>query len=199
MASEITSICATAVPVPGNEIDTDRIIPALYLRCVTFEGLGQHAFKDDRQQDPAHPFDDPRYTGAEILISYRNFGCGSSREHAPQALRRWGIQAIVAESFAEIFFGNCTQLGIPCLTLSEQDCRRLIAMVQAVPSLVLTVDVALARVSLPDGVCFQGQIPAGAQKSLLTGQWDTTATLLAAGPAVDATAAELPYFSGWAI
>jgi len=106
MTGEITSICATGVPVPGNEIDTDRIIPARFLRCVTFEGLGQYAFADDRQQDPEHPFDDLRYQGAGILISNRNFGCGSSREHAPQALIRWGIRGIIAESFAEIFFGN---------------------------------------------------------------------------------------------
>ena len=109
--SKIEHVSGPGLPLLLDDIDTDRIIPARYLRCVTFDGLGEHAFEDDRQQNPEHPFDDTRYQNAKILVSGRNFGCGSSREHAPQALIRWGIRAIVAETFAEIFFGNCTSLG----------------------------------------------------------------------------------------
>src|SRR5690606_39263971 len=116
------------------------IIPARYLRCVTFDGLGEHAFEDDRKQDPNHPFDKPQYQGASVLVAGRNFGCGSSREHAPQALMRWGIQAVVAESFAEIFFGNCTSLGIPCLRASRADLEKLAAAIEADPTKELTVD-----------------------------------------------------------
>ncbi len=126
----ITTISGTAVPLLLDDIDTDRIIPARYLRCVSFDGLGEHAFKDDRQQDSAHPFDSEHHAEASILISGRNFGCGSSREHAPQALMRWGIQAIVAESFAEIFFGNCTGLGIPCVTAARADLANVATAVQ---------------------------------------------------------------------
>ncbi|MFN9238126.1 MAG: 3-isopropylmalate dehydratase small subunit, partial [Planctomyces sp.] len=114
-ASEIRSVSATAIPLLLDDIDTDRIIPARFLRCVTFDGLGEHAFEDDRRQDPHHPFDQPRFQKAGILLAGRNFGCGSSREHAPQSLMRWGIRAIIAESFAEIFFGNCNSLGIPAV------------------------------------------------------------------------------------
>src|SRR5262245_41363759 len=121
MPQAITQISGHGVPLLLDDIDTDRIIPARYLRCVTFDGLGEHAFEDDRKQDAKHPFDDPKYVGGAVLIAGRNFGCGSSREHAPQALMRWGIKAVIAESFAEIFFGNCTTLGIPCVSTGRAD------------------------------------------------------------------------------
>ena len=129
-----------AVPVRGNDIDTDRIIPARYLRTVTFDGLGEHAFEDDRAGG-GHPFDDPRFAGASILVAKANFGCGSSREHAPQALMRWGVEAFVAVSFAEIFFGNCAAMGLPCLKASDRDVERLMGAVEEDPALVVEIDV----------------------------------------------------------
>src|SRR6516164_3727905 len=136
----IEKITGRGIPLLLDDIDTDRIIPARYLRCVTFEGLGEHAFEDDRRQMPNHPFDDPRFRGASVLIVGRNFGCGSSREHAPQALMRWGIKAIVGESFGEIFFGNCTANGIPCVSVSPGDAKKLAEAVTADPALPLFVD-----------------------------------------------------------
>ncbi len=138
--TKIDQITGTGIPLLLDDIDTDRIIPARYLRCVTFEGIGVHAFEDDRQQDPKHSFNDPRFAKASILIAGRNFGCGSSREHAPQALMRWGIQAVIAESFAEIFFGNCTSLGIPDVTASRADLEKLVAAIKADPSMPIVVD-----------------------------------------------------------
>ena len=116
----------------GHDIDTDRIIPARYLKSVSFEGLERHVFADDRS-DPAHAFNQPQYQGAQVLLVNRNFGCGSSREHAPQALQRWGISAVVGEGYSEIFFGNSVQLGLPCLTVSHDDVERLMAAVEAEP------------------------------------------------------------------
>src|SRR5512146_3289418 len=143
---QITSVTGRAVHVPGNDIDTDRIIPARFMKCVTFDGLGAYLFHDVRKNpdgsDRAHPLNDPRFRGATILLSGANFGCGSSREHAPQALQKHGIAAIVAESFAEIFFGNCTTLGLPCVCASRADIEQVAAAVAADPSLAITVDVA---------------------------------------------------------
>ena len=144
--TKVLSVTGKAVTVRGNDIDTDRIIPARFLRCVSFDGLTGHAFEDDRLQlkeaGKVHAFDEPKFQDAEILIGGSNFGCGSSREHAPQALKRWnkGIKAIVAESFAEIFFGNCTTLGIPCVTADEADLEKLMAANEAEPTAEVTVD-----------------------------------------------------------
>jgi 3-isopropylmalate/(R)-2-methylmalate dehydratase small subunit len=192
MPQAIASVVGTAVPLVLDDIDTDRIIPARYLRCVTFDGLGEHAFEDDRQQDPAHPFNQERYRGGKILIAGRNFGCGSSREHAPQALLRWGIQAIIAESFAEIFFGNCTALGVPCVTAARTDLEALSNAVQQQPSLNVTVDVAGLKVT-GGGVSFRVTMLSSAQTSLVSGNWDFLGQLLDGSDAVLRTAAGIPY------
>jgi 3-isopropylmalate/(R)-2-methylmalate dehydratase small subunit len=142
----IETITGTGLPLLLDDIDTDRIIPARYLRAVTFDGLGEHAFEDDRRQDPQHPFDRPQHRGASILIVGRNFGCGSSREHAPQALIRWGIKAIVGESFAEIFFGNCTALGVPCVSATRGELEKLAAAIANDPNILITVDMMSAVV-----------------------------------------------------
>jgi 3-isopropylmalate/(R)-2-methylmalate dehydratase small subunit len=195
--SEIKQITGRGVPLLLDDIDTDRIIPARYLRCVTFDGLGEHAFEDDRKQDPAHPFNDERYAGGNVLITGRNFGCGSSREHAPQSLMRWGIKAVVAESFAEIFFGNCTSLGIPCATASRPDLERLVAVVRACPETQLTVDLQTCEVRFGDesvGVV----IPPSTRNALMTGRYDFLGQLLEAAPQVRETADRLPYMVAFA-
>ncbi len=195
--AKVREVRGRAVPLRGNDIDTDRIIPARYLRCVTFDGLGAHAFEDDRAQDPTHAFNQPRFTGAAILIAGRNFGCGSSREHAPQALAKWGIRGVVAESFAEIFFGNCLALGIPCLTVSAADNAKLWAAAEQDPKAEFAMDVAAGKVS-GGGVLAAAGIPAGAKQALLEGTWNATAILSEAGAAIEATAARLPYLARFA-
>ena len=191
-SSIVTAVVARGIPVRGNDIDTDRIIPARYLRCVTFDGLGDHPFEDDRKSDPRHPFDNDAYAGAGILIANRNFGCGSSREHAPQALMRWGIHALLGESFAEIFFGNCLALGIPCATLSHAAIKALMAAVEANPMTTLTLDLERQQVTA-GGATYAAAIPDGARSQLIAGTWDTLAQLLDAKDAVAATAGRIPY------
>lgn len=143
--SEIKKIGGTAVPVRGNDIDTDRIIPARFLRCVSFDGLGEHAFEDDRAGEKAkgkvHPFDDARFQGAKVLVANSNFGCGSSREHAPQAIYRWGVRAIVAVSYSEIFYGNTVAMGMPCVHVSVADADAIQAIVEADPKAEVVVDI----------------------------------------------------------
>ena len=148
----IEQVTGTGVPLLLDDIDTDRIIPARYLKCVTFEGLGDHAFEDDRKQDPDHPFDDARFADAGILVAGRNFGCGSSREHAPQSLMRWGIKAVVAESFAEIFFGNCTSLGIPAIAAPRADLEKLAAAVEAWMALFADGNFRKGRIGVIDQI-----------------------------------------------
>jgi 3-isopropylmalate/(R)-2-methylmalate dehydratase small subunit len=181
----------------GDDIDTDRIIPARFLRCVTFDDVGEHAFEDDREQAKGdHPFDDERYEGANLLIVGQNFGCGSSREHAPQALMRSGFDAFVGGSFAEIFFGNCTALGLPCVTLSAEDLSALMDSVTVGPDEQLVVDLE-AREVRHRGACWALAIPDGTRDQLLEGTWNATAVLLGAGDAIETTAARLPYVSGF--
>jgi 3-isopropylmalate/(R)-2-methylmalate dehydratase small subunit len=197
MISQITDVRGRAVPLLGDDIDTDRIIPARYLRCVSFDGLGEHAFEDDRRQDPKHPFNQWQFQGATILLAGRNFGCGSSREHAPQALHKWGIRGIVAVSFAEIFFGNCTAMGIPCLTVPAAASQELLAAAEADPRAEFTLDVAAAAVSVGSRR-LTGTLPAGVRQALTGGSWNATFVLLAAGDQLAATAARLPYLRNFA-
>jgi 3-isopropylmalate/(R)-2-methylmalate dehydratase small subunit len=196
MPQAITRITGFGIPLLLDDIDTDRIIPARYLRCVTFDGIGAHAFQDDRQQDPKHPFDNPAYRKAEILISGRNFGCGSSREHAPQALMRWGIKAVVAESFAEIFFGNCTALGIPCVSASRGDLEKLAAKAAANPQATFTVDLEKLDVRCEEIVA-PITILSSARSSLTSGNWDFLGQLLDGADAVKKSAARIPYLAGF--
>ena len=188
-------ISGRGVPLRGQDIDTDRIIPARFLRTVTFDDLGAHAFEDDRASSD-HPFDDPRFSGASILIANRNFGCGSSREHAPQALMRWGIAAFVAESFAEIFFGNCVALGLPCLTASTEGVSELMAVVEEDSSRELTVDVAAQTIAV-DGRSIEATISSGPREQLTKGEWDALGQLLTDGDEIAARAEKLPYIRGF--
>ena len=192
----IDRIAGTAVPLRGNNIDTDRIIPARYLKAITFDGLGAHAFEDDRASMPNHPFANPAYAGASILVVNENFGSGSSREHAPQALKRWGIHACVGQSFSEIFLGNATTIGLPCATAAPEDVEALMATAERAPAtpMVLSVDtqsIETAGRTVPLGM------PAAVRDSLLTGQWDATGLLLADFDDVRRVADGLPYVSGF--
>ncbi|MBA3937649.1 MAG: 3-isopropylmalate dehydratase small subunit [Planctomycetes bacterium] len=201
MSATISLISGRAVPVVGNDIDTDRIIPARFLRCVTFDGLGEHAFEDDRRQLTAagktHAFDDQRFTGAKVLVANSNFGCGSSREHAPQALAKWGIDAIVAVSYSEIFFGNCVAMGLPCLRVSVADSEAIQAAVVKDPAAQVAVDIDKLEVRV-GGQTWKAQMGAGHRQQFLTGQWDATSELIAGLPQVRATAGKLPYVSSFA-
>src|SRR5215218_10421051 len=197
---KIRQFAGRALPLRGDNIDTDRIIPARFLRAITFEGLEQHLFEDDREQLEAagsrHRTADPTYAGAKILIVNRNFGCGSSREHAPQAIRRWGIRAVVGESFSEIFFGNSVAIGLVCLTAAHEDMERLQAAVERDPSTIVTANLDTQTVSA-GGVTAKATLPPGARESFLDGTWDATALLLDRFEEVERVAERLPYVGGW--
>ena len=198
--SKIERIEGTALPLPGDDIDTDRIIPARFLVSVTFEGLERHVFADDRaaragKQSP-HPFDDPAFAGASILLVNRNFGCGSSREHAPQAIQRWGIRAIVGESFSEIFFGNSLALGLPCVVASPGDVRRLQDEARREPARALVLDLP-SRTVAACGIRVAVALSDAVLGAFLTGQWDPTSLLLDRFEEVEAVAKKLPYVSGF--
>ena len=208
-AGPVRCLAGRAVAVVGNDIDTDRIIPARFLKCVSFEGLAAGAFADDRSElAGAHPFDRPEHQGATILVVNDNFGCGSSREHAPQALMRWGIRALIGESFAEIFFGNCLALGIPCLTATPADVAALQRAIAANPATLLALDVEALRLQLdPPAPAAAGlasapldlplQLAAGPHRMLVSGQWDGTSQLVAHDLELRATAARLPYLQAF--
>ncbi|MCY7286599.1 MAG: 3-isopropylmalate dehydratase small subunit, partial [Cyanobacteria bacterium CAN_BIN43] len=184
-----------AVPLVGNDIDTDRIIPARFLRCVTFDGLGAQVFADDRAQvNGQHAFDQAQYQGANLLVVNRNFGCGSSREHAPQAIAKWGIQALVGESFAEIFFGNCVAMGIPCVTADPADVQKLQTAIAANPQAAITLDLEAMQVSTTD-FSIPVAMGEGSRNMFISGTWDACGQLVAQAEKIRATAASLPYVS----
>ena len=193
--SERKIITGTGIPLVGNDIDTDRIIPARFLKCVTFDGLGEQVFADDRTQlNGQHAFDQPQYQNAEILVVNRNFGCGSSREHAPQAIARWGIKALIGESFAEIFFGNCVAMGVPCLTVSSDVANQLQTLIAAQPQNPITLDLEAMTVTLGDFTA-PVELPSGPRQMFTGGTWDATGQLVAQGADIKQTAANLPYIS----
>lgn len=194
---KITQVSGHGVYVPGSDIDTDRIIPARFMKCVTFDGLGEYLFYDVRYHEDGskkeHPLDDPRFSGANILLSGENFGCGSSREHAPQALNRFGIKAMIAESYAEIFFGNCTTLGMPCVTASANDIRTLAAAIEADPALDITIDIENSQVTYGEGNSIAVAIPNTASDALINGRWDPIAELLEGADKIAATVTAAGY------
>ena len=196
----IRRVSGTARPLRGDDIDTDRIIPARFLVSVTFEGLGDHAFEDDRKAAKArgetHPFDDARFSGAAFLIVNRNFGCGSSREHAPQALARGGVEAIVGESFSEIFFGNSVAIGLPCVTLRPDAVATLQALTETDPRAAFALDLTTKTLAAGE-VTFEVAMPEHARQAFLTGHWDGTSLLLERFDEVDAVAKRLPYVAGF--
>jgi len=196
--AKITSITGRGVYVPGNDIDTDRIIPARYLKCVTFDGLGEFLFHDVRKNadgtPTAHPMNDPRFASATILLSGANFGCGSSREHAPQAIQKHGFKAVVAENFAEIFFGNCVTLGLPCATATREDIAKIAAAIEQNPATELVLDVAKQEIRFT-GHTVKAAVRDSARDALVNGRWDPIGELLDGLPAVQTTAAQLPYLA----
>jgi 3-isopropylmalate/(R)-2-methylmalate dehydratase small subunit len=199
-SSKFTRVEGRGVVVRGEDIDTDRIIPARFLKTITFEGLEQHLFEDDRKQlaerGTTHAIDQPAFQGARIMFVGSNFGCGSSREHAPQAIARWGINAIVGVSFAEIFFGNSLMIGLPCATVTPDQIEKLMAVVEADPSVTCAVDLSAKTISaglvtVPLGM------PEAVRSALMSGGWDATALLVDHYEQVEQVAANLPYVSGW--
>ena len=201
-ARAITHVSGRPLPLVGNEIDTDQIIPARFMTAVTFDGLGEYAFQDLRYDQQGkeldHPMNDPRFQakGPRVAVVQKNFGCGSSREHAPQALWRWGVHALVGESFADIFFNNCVSMGIPCVGVSEAQVEELMAAVQADPDQDLTVSLDSMTVTFA-GVEHRVEMVEGARSRLLSGNWDATGMLVDSIEKVRETAAELPYVAGF--
>ncbi len=193
---KIENLGGKAVFVAGNDIDTDRIIPARFMVCVTFEGLGKYAFYDERKNadgsDKKHPLTDPKHQGASILLSGANFGCGSSREHAPQSLWHYGFRAIIAESFAEIFFGNSTTLGIPCVSASAADISKIGAMIEADAEAKVEIDLNKMLITCKD---FQAKcsMSENARLALISGTWDPIADLIANSDKIENLAKTLKY------
>lgn len=194
----VTQVSGRAVFIPGADIDTDRIIPARFMKCVTFDGLGEFAFYDVRfnsetGEKTRHPLNDPRFQGASILVAGVNFGCGSSREHAPQSLKKYGFSGVIAESFAEIFFGNSTTLAMPCVVAGAADVESLRQSIEADPSVTVTIDVDHLRVVTSNGLEFPVVMPDSARDALVSGRWDPIQELLDNEPAIEAKARELHY------
>ena len=194
--SAISHVEGRGLPLRGHDIDTDRIMPARFLVAVSFEGLEQHLFEDDRKANPAHPFNDPRYHAASILVVNTNFGCGSSREHAPQGLVRAGYRAIVGESFSEIFQGNAAMIGMPCFVVRHEDAERLQTLIEKAPETTIAADVATGAMAA-GSLRITATLPAALRDGFLSGQWNPTAMLLDKFDQVRAVAARLPYVSGF--
>ncbi len=195
---KITRISGRGVFVPGADIDTDRIIPARFMKCVTFDGLGEYAFHDVRfdpetGEKTEHPLNDERFEDASILIAGVNFGCGSSREHAPQSLSKYGFKAVIAQSFAEIFFGNSTTLGMPCVTLEAEQIDRLRQVIDEDPAVEVTIDLEALEVRSSAGDSFPCRIPDSARDALVSGRWDPIQELLDNAPRTAEVAESLPY------
>ncbi len=194
--NRVLALSGRGLPLRGHDIDTDRIMPARFLKAVSFEGLERHVFEDDRAADPSHSFNNAKYTGASILIVNANFGCGSSREHAPQGLARFGITAIVGESYSEIFQGNATMMGLPCFTADAPSIANLQAAVEADPGMTITADVASGAISA-GALRIAGALPSAARDAFLSGQWNPTVMLLDKFDEVRAVASRLPYVRGF--
>jgi len=196
----ITRISGRGMPLRGNDIDTDRIIPARFLKSVSFEGLETHLFEDDiaqaREQNAGHALVEPAYAGASILVVNRNFGCGSSREHAPQAIRRKGFRVVVGESFSEIFFGNSVALGMPCVSGASTDVARLQTMIEQSPAVEITIDIETGQLRCADW-SMPIALPAAARESFIDGSWDATGLLLDRFEEVEATRERLPYMKSF--
>jgi 3-isopropylmalate/(R)-2-methylmalate dehydratase small subunit len=189
-------VSGRGLPLRGNDIDTDRIMPARYLRAVSFEGLERHVFEDDRAQNAQHPFDDARYKGASILIVNSNFGCGSSREHAPQGLARFGITAMIGESFSEIFLGNSAMMGLPCFTADRETIERLQALVERTPDVPIEGRVDTGTVTA-GALTLQASVQPSLRDAFVSGQWNPTAMLLDRFEEVRKVATGLPYVNGF--
>lgn len=192
----IDSVIGTGVPIEGDDIDTDRIIPARFLKEISFENMGKYAFVDERFDEKGmqktHPFNEPQFEGASILIVGKNFGCGSSREHAPQALKRYGIQAIIGESFAEIFSGNCKAIGVPVVRASRSDLQAIAAFIRQHPKTRITINLVSKLVRYFEE-SFPIMIPDPQRASFLTGTWSVLDLLKQQTKQVDALASSLPY------
>ena len=192
----VTKISGRAVPVPGADVDTDRIIPARFLKCVTFDDLAAGMFYDERFEgdgsSKGHPIDQETYQGASIMVVGPNFGCGSSREHAPQSIKRFGFQAIVGVSYAEIFFGNSTNLGMPCVSMSEADNEKLMQLVAENPQAEMNIDLEALEVSFSEAK-FKITMPEGAREALVSGKWDAIQELVDQEEKINVVAASLPY------
>ena len=196
--AKISQVAGRGVFVPGNDIDTDRIIPARFMKCVSFDGLGEFVFFDVRKNPDGspkqHPLNEPRFQGATVLLSGANFGCGSSREHAPQAIQKYGFRAIIAEGYAEIFFGNSTTLGIPCVTATRDDIAKVAAAIEANPQTEVVVDLAALEVRF-GGQKIKITMRESARDALVNGRGDAIGELLEGVPQVQALAKKLPYLA----
>ena len=191
----IRQVKGNCIVLNGDDIDTDRIIPARFLKCVSFEDLGDKVFRDDREEQKGqHPFDQQDNKGSSILIVNRNFGCGSSREHAPQALMRWGIRAIIGESFAEIFLGNCLALGIPCATMKESKLKELQNNIKNLTNKCADIDLASKKIKVKNDIWNLG-FDLGALEMLVSGRWDATSLLLRNNDYIEQTINNLPYLN----